>query len=147
MVESAGPDKLSLIVFSGTFEKVHYALVLASGAAAVGKPVTLFFTMDATRALLKPGSDDLPGWAGLPASNGHDNGSVVDNRFKAKNIGDFETLLGACREMNVTFMVCEMGLRALDIATNDLRNDINIQPGGVVTFINDASNSGAMMFI
>src|SRR5512144_454936 len=46
-----GPEKLSLLVLSGTFERVHYSLVLASAAAAIGKPATLFFTDRALRAL------------------------------------------------------------------------------------------------
>ena len=52
--ESDTPKKLSLVVFSGTYEKVHYALVMASAALASGRDVTLFFTMDASRALFAP---------------------------------------------------------------------------------------------
>ena len=43
------PEKLSLVVFSGDFDKVHYALVMASAAAAIDTPVTLFFTMEGAR--------------------------------------------------------------------------------------------------
>ena len=50
------PEKLSLIVQSDDFDRVHYALVLASAALATGKPVTLLFAMAATRAL-------TPRWA------------------------------------------------------------------------------------
>ena len=38
-----GPEKLSLVVFSGDFEKVHYAFAMASAALAINVPVTLFF--------------------------------------------------------------------------------------------------------
>ena len=145
MDRGGGIDKLSLVVFSGTFEKVHYALVLASGTAAVGKPVTMLFTMQATRALLKAGEDGKPGWQGLPSEM--ESGKATDDGFKARMVGDFETLLDACNEMNVRFMVCEMGLRALDIDMSALRDDITIQPGGVVTFMHDASKDGSMLFI
>ena len=47
----AGPDKLSVLVLSGAYERVHYALVLASAAGAIGKPTTLFFTGQALLAL------------------------------------------------------------------------------------------------
>ena len=56
------PDKLSIIVYDGHFDKVHYALVLAAAASAVGRPVTLFFTMGACRALMKPANDGQPAW-------------------------------------------------------------------------------------
>jgi len=49
--------------------------------------------------------------------------------------------------MGVQFMVCEMGLRAMDLDHDTLRDDVPIQDGGVVTFLNDASKDGAMVFV
>ena len=37
----APPDKLSFVVFSGDYGRIHYALVMASAAAAIDKAVTL----------------------------------------------------------------------------------------------------------
>ncbi len=142
-----GPDHLSVIVFSGTFEKVHYALVLAASAAATGRPTTLFFTMDGCRALLKPGADGQPAWRHLPLETGTGEGGAVDDRYAAKGVATFEELLMASVEMEVRFMVCEMGLRAMDLDHAALRDDVPIQDGGVVTFLNDASQDGAMLFV
>jgi peroxiredoxin family protein len=44
-------------------------------------------------------------------------------------------------------MVCEMGLRAKGLSRQSLRDDLPIEEGGVVTFLNDASRAGAMLFI
>jgi len=143
----SGPDRLSLIVFSGTFEKVHYALVLAASAAAIGRPATLFFTMDACRALLKPGKDGAAAWRHLPLESGTGEGGTVDDGYAAKGVATFEELLMACVEMNIQFMVCEMGLRAMGLDRAALRDDVPLQDGGVVTFLNDASSDGAMMFV
>lgn len=126
----AAPDKLSIIVYSGDYERVHYALVLASAAAATGKAATLFFTMEATRAL-------IPGWA----DDAH------EAAYAAKGIGTFEELLSACAELGVTFMVCEMGRRAADVDPAGFRDDVPITEGGAVTFMNDASRDGQMLFI
>ena len=41
---------------------------MASAAAALERPVTLFATLAATRAFLAAGPDGRPGWAGLPLS-------------------------------------------------------------------------------
>lgn len=143
---STPPDKLSLAVFSGEFERVHYALVLASGAAAIDTPVTLFFTMGACRALAKGN-----GWRQLPVGQASGlrevDGGGVDDAFQAKRVGTFEELLAACAELGVRFLVCEMGLRALDMTPEDLRDDIPVEICGVVTFLNDASGTGGMMFI
>lgn len=142
-----GPDKLSVIVFSGTFEKVHYALVLAASAAAIGRPATLFFTMEACRALLKPGEDGVAAWRHLSLNSGEGTGGAVDDGYAARGVATFEELLMACVEMGVQFMVCEMGLRAMGLERAALRDDVPLQDGGVVTFLNDASQDGAMLFV
>ena len=140
--ENTSPDKLSIVVFSGAFDKVHYALVLASAAAAVDRAVTLFFTMEACRALV-PG-----GWQALPAGeDGARTGADMDAEFGEKSVGQFEELLAACAQLGVHFIVCEMGLRAVGLEKADLRTDIAIESAGVVTFLNDASPDGLSLFI
>ena len=144
------PDKLSLVVFSGDFVRVHYALVMASAAAAIGRPVTLFFTMGASRALGRPTADGRPGWYDLPAGetiDGADDGGATDDLLQRRGVGGFEELLAACVAMGVKIMVCEMGLRALGLTRSDLREDLPLTEGGVVTFLADASRDGAMLFI
>ena len=136
------PEKLSIVVFSGAFDKVHYALVMASASAAVDTPVTLFFTMEACRALLPNGWQDLP-----VGENGTTVGRDLDDDFAAKNIGQFEDLLSACAALKVRFIVCEMGLKAVGLTKADLRDDIDIESAGVVTFLNDASPDGLSLFI
>ena len=126
----ASPDKLSLIIQSGDYNRVHYALVMASAALAVGKPVTLFFTMAATRALTAGWADD-----------------VRETAFAADGLATFEGLLSACRELDATFMVCELGLRAEKLTTGDLRDDIPITGGSAVSFLSDASDNGAMLYV
>ena len=143
-VPGSGPDKLSLLVLSGTFERVHYALVLASGAAAIGKPVTLFFTGQALLALR--GSDGGPGWRSLAASGGAD-GGAVDDDYRARAVAGFEELLSACVEFGVRFIACDMGLRAVHLEPPALRPDVPIEVAGVVTFLGDASASGAMLVL
>mgnify|MGYP000016934236 CR=1 FL=1 len=142
----ASPDRLNLIVFSGTYERVHYALVLASGAQASERPATLFFTMGAARALVADAGDGRPGWHALPTEDGRP-AAVLDARFAQRGVAGFEDLLAGCLSLGVTTMVCEMGLQALNIAPESLRGDIPLKAGGVITFLNDASRHGGMMFL
>ncbi|OEJ63728.1 DsrE/DsrF/DrsH-like family protein [Magnetovibrio blakemorei] len=141
------PQKLSIVVFSGAFDKVHYALVMASAAAATDTPVTLFFTMEGARALIQADETTPHPWRTLPTEVPGRSGGELDDAFKTRNIADFETLLFACRELGVRFMVCEMGLKALDIERQNLRDDLTYEIGGVVTFLNDAHQDGAVIFI
>jgi len=145
---SARPDKLSVIVFSGEYEKVHYALVTAAAAAAINIPVTLFFTMDAIRALGANDAQGQPGWHRLSVGRvGFPNANSVDETMRARGVVGFAELLDACVAMDVKLMVCEMGLRAVDVNADSLRADLTIKSGGLVTFLNDAKESGSMLFI
>lgn len=146
-IPNTAPEKLSVIVFSGDFTRVHYALVLASSAAAVGKAATLFFTMEACRALRKPDEAGMPGWRSIPGDERGRSGGAVDDDFAAKGVATFEELLAATVAMGVRFLVCEMGLRAMGLARAELREDVPLQEGGVVTFLNDASRDGAIVFV
>ncbi|HSV29162.1 MAG TPA: DsrE/DsrF/DrsH-like family protein [Candidatus Omnitrophota bacterium] len=134
-------DKLSIVVFSGDFDRVHYALVMASAAVATNTPVTLFFTMWAGRALERG-----HGWQRMKASDGTP-AEAMDAQFKQKGVGTFEELLEACVALGVKFMVCEMGLKALCMDPHALRPDVPVEAGGVVTFLADASKDGAMVFV
>ena len=147
MNEFAGYEKLSIIVYDGHFDKVHYALVMASGAAAIGREVTLFFTMSASRALLKDDGQGRPGWASMPLFDSGGDGATRDAQYGEHKVATFEELLEACVSMKVRFLVCEMGLRALDIDRSDLREDVPVEEGGIVTFLTDASSDGAVIFI
>ncbi|MGE5505816.1 MAG: DsrE family protein [Actinomycetota bacterium] len=144
--ERPGPDKLSIVVFSGDFDRIHYALVMAAAAIASNTPVTVFFTMWAGRALERPLADGRPAWAGLPVSGGG-NALDMDAQFAARGVACFEDLLSACVALGVTFMVCEMGLKALGMDPDGLRADVPVAKGGVVTFLADASKNGAMVFV
>lgn len=144
--ERSGPDKLSIVVFSGDFDRIHYALVMAAAAVASNTPVTLFFTMWAGRALEKPLADGRPAWTRLKCSDGAA-AAAMDDGFKAKGVGSFEELLEACVALGVTVMVCEMGLKALGMDPDGLRPDVPVAKGGVVTFLADASRAGAMLFV
>jgi peroxiredoxin family protein len=144
MSDDSGPGSLSLVVFSGGFDRVHYALVMASAAAATNRRVTLFFTGRALRALLA-GSDPHgpPGWHGLDPADDGSAPAERDESFAAKGLATFEELLSACVMLGATVMVCEMGLRALDLPEGyRLRDD-----GGVVTFLNEAGRTGPMLFV
>jgi peroxiredoxin family protein len=139
------PEKISIVVFTGEFDKIHYALVMASAAAAIDIPATLFFTMGASRALLAN-----PSWRCLPAGEiGQKNeiAAEVDDGFKKRTVGDFEDLLKACVSLGVKFMVCEMGLRALDLEGTPLRKDIPITTGGIVTLLSEAKARGQIVFV
>ena len=136
---------LSVIALSGDYERVHYALATAGAARAIGRNVTLFFTQGALHALTRDGSG-RPGWERLQADlvARDERGAARDTMFKQHHVGDFETLLAACVELGVRFIVCEMGLRAQGIDPAMLRSDVPYETAGIVTLL-DATPPGAQI--
>ena len=139
------PDKLSVIVQSGDFDRVHYALMTVAAAVAVNMPATLFFTMGACRALAKA-QGGAPGWAALRTADG---GSAADwdAALGAKRLATFEELLDACVALGARVMVCETGLAALDMEPADLRDDVPAEVTGLVSFLRDSSATGTTLFV
>jgi peroxiredoxin family protein len=144
--EKTAPDKLSIVVFSGAFDKVHYALTMASAALAVNTPATLFFTMGALKAL-QPVQDGSGGWHDLLPTEDGVIASKADAQLIAKQLAGFEEILSACVALGAQFMVCEMGLRAMGFEGKALRGDVPRSEGGLVTFLADASKTGTMVFV
>lgn len=130
----AGIGALSIVVFDGRFDRVHYALVLASAAVATNRPATLFFTGQALRALLPEGWRRLDGDA-----------EVREADFAARRVATFAELLDACRALGVRFIACEMGLRALGLAAADLAVPAEI--AGVVTLLAETPRDGQLLFV
>ena len=135
----------SIIVCDGHYDKVHYALSMAAAAAVTNRPTTLFFTLDACRALMNGGGSP-PGWARMPTTTG-ETACEMDTRFQAAGIATFEELLESCLALGVAIMVCETGLKARGFDPDALREDIPIMPGGLVTFLSDPARDGQLVFV
>ncbi len=141
------PDKLSIVIHSGAFDRVHYALVMAAAAAALDIPVTLFFTMWGCRALTRPAPDGTPGWHGMSVGEPGLTAAALDARFMERQVAGFEELLRACADLGVRFLVCESGLLGAGLAQDHLRDDLPVEVGSAVGFLHDASSTGITMFV
>ena len=115
------PDTLGILLISAGYERAHYAFVLASGAAAIGRDVILFATNQGCRALLA----DL---TGLTANH--------DAALQAIGVAGLADLRDACIEMGVRLIACEAGLRIANLETTPLAQTVQI--AGIVTFLEAA---------
>jgi peroxiredoxin family protein len=143
---SAPPIALSIVVFSADFDRVHYALAMAAAALASNRRATLFFTMGGIRALLA-GDAGGPGWRHLSVGENGLSPLAADQSLTGRGLGGFEELLSACVALGGTVMVCEMGLKAIGLDWDDLRADVTVSPGGLVTFLADAAPGGQVVFV
>ena len=124
----SGPG-LALVLHDGAFARLHYALVMASGAAAINRPVTLFFAGDAVAALQKTFTPP-----------------EEDDAYQRKGVAGFEELLDACSAFGVTIIACETALAIHGLTESDLNDELELSVGGFITFLNQAGDS-QMIFI
>jgi peroxiredoxin family protein len=112
-------EPLGVLLISGTHERAHYAFVLAAGAAALGRAVTVFATNQGCHALLAD-------WSGL-ADSAHD--AVI----RARGVAGLDELRAAAAELGVRLLVCEAGLRASALLQAPLWPGVEI--AGIASFL------------
>ena len=121
-------DTLGILLVSGTHDRAHYAFVLASGAAALGRRVVLFATNAGCHALF---SD----WSGLVDA-------ARDERVRAAGVAGLAELREASQELDVRMIACEAGLRAEGLDAARLLPGVEV--AGVATFL-EAVGAGQML--
>ncbi|MBX6742981.1 MAG: DsrE family protein [Acetobacteraceae bacterium] len=109
---------LGILLLSGGHERAHYALVLATGAAALGREVVLFATNAGCHLFLEP----------TPLLS--DPREAV---LEARGVAGIRTLLDAAAELGLRRIACEAGLRAEGLAGATLAPGVEV--AGVATFL------------
>jgi peroxiredoxin family protein len=112
-------EPLGILLLSGAHDRAHYAFVLASGAAALGRSVVLFATNNGCHALMRD-------WSGL-ADAGR------DARVRAAGVAGLDELREASHELGVRLIACEAGLLAEGLDAASLCPDVEV--AGVATFL------------
>src|SRR5690606_4478873 len=94
------------------------------------------------------GSDGLPGWGTLAGTAEGIPPRERDAGHARDGLATMEELIAACVEFGVTIAVCEMGLKAEGLTRADLRSDVPLTEGGVVSFLAEAErDAGRIVFI
>ena len=112
---------LGILCESRRYARVHYAFVLAAGAAAIGRPALVFATNGGLHGLCRD-------WSGLL-------GIDRDRRAMAVGVVGLTELREAAIGLGVRLMACEAGLRIEGLDAGALLEPVEI--GGVTTFLSD----------
>jgi len=156
------PKKLSIIGFSGDFDKLTAVFTLATGAAAIGYEVNIFFTFWGLDAIkVKQGRSPvgkgfLPkvfgvfmgGLKSAPVSRLNFLGlspKIFRYLMRKNNVATLEELVEAAKELNVNIYACEMAMHILGIQKSDLIHEVK-DVLGVPTFL-QVSEGGQTLFI
>jgi len=161
-VAVSGKTKKTIVVFSGDMDKVLAAFVIANGAIAMGSEVTMFFTFwginalrkDAPQASGKGLMDKMfgmmmpKGASRLKLSKMNMMGmgtSMMKMVMKGKKVDDLPTMIASARSNGARLVVCSMSMDVMGIKKEELLDGLEI--GGVATFLQEADNSSATLFI
>ncbi len=152
----------TLVVFSGEMDKVLAALIIAQGAVAQGKNVTLFFTFWGLNALRKNdvkvrnktfiekmfGAMMPKGPERLPLSNMNMLGMgplMIKGIMKKKQVDDLDTMIKKSQKAGVRFIACTMSMDLMGIKKEELIEGIDY--AGVGTYISSNENVGTTLFV
>lgn len=167
LVESEKENKIiedkngmTIVVFSGDLDKAIAAFIIANGALAMGKKVTMFFTFWGLTILKKQNLKKnsiiekmfammLPkNSQGLPVSKMNFGGigaKLIRSVMKKKNIMSLEELMAKSIESGVNITACTMSMDVMGITPEELIDGINY--GGVGNYLGAAEDSNNNLFI
>ena len=155
-------DGKTIIVFSGDMDKVLASFVIANGAAAMGRPVTMFFTFWGLNVLRKTEPQNIKkpfidamfgkmmpqGVKKLKLSKMNMGGmgtAMMRKVMKDKNIDSLEDLIKKAMANGVKMIACTMSMDVMGITKEELID--GIEYAGVGTYLADAEESNVNLFI
>ena len=158
----AGQKGKTIIVFDGDMDKVLASFVIANGALAMGRPVTMFFTFWGLTALRKTEKVPVPKnamekmfGAMLPRGAGRTKLSkmnmggmgtaMMKKIMQDKNIDSLEDMMKKAMENGVKIIACSMSMDVMGIRPEELIDGVEI--GGVGNYLGDAEESDVNLFI
>jgi len=159
--EGRPEHRVTMVVFSGELDRHLAALVIATGAAAMGMSVSIFYTFWGLSALKKSrvfkgktlkermfAAMTPKGISGLPVSRMNFGGigrGLLKKMVAEKQVSSIEELFALARDMGVRFIACTMSMEVMGITPGELIDGVEL--GGVATFLGDASRSKVSLFI
>ena len=155
-------NKMTLIVLSGDLDKVMAAYIIASGAAAMGTEVVMFYTFWGLKAIQKEGRFTGQGLFGkmLGVMNRGGLNAIGPSRLnmggmgrwmfklmmKQKGVAQLPELREACLSMGVKMLPCQMSMDVMEITRADLIDECE-DAVGVAVMLEHAQESSMMYFI
>ena len=136
-------DRMSIIVFSGTVDKLMAASILATGGAAMGMEVELFLTTWGLSAFRK----DAYKTNRKVSKDFEEYGPVMMEQMMEKRVPSWMDNLKSAMEVgDVKIYACSMTMELFDMKLADLE-PIVTEVTGVATFVERAKEGRITLFI
>jgi len=157
-----GQRNVTIVVFSDDFDRALAAFVIANGAVAAGKKVTLFFTFWGLNVLKKAAAvkvrKDFMGrmfgmmlprsTAALKLSKLNMAGmgaQLMRRRMKSLKIDSLESMIAAGVASGVQMVACQMSMDVMGVKREELIDEALV--GGVATYLGEAEKGGVNLFV
>ncbi|MEY8225753.1 DsrE/DsrF/DrsH-like family protein [Blautia coccoides] len=157
-----GNQGKTIIVFDGDLDKVLASFIIANGAAAMGRPVTMFFTFWGLNALRKPRKVRVKkpfvekmfgfmmprGTTKLKLSKMNMLGmgtKMMKKVMKSKNVSSLEELIEQALANGVKLVACTMSMDVMGITPEELIDGVEL--AGVASYLGDAEQSNVNLFV
>lgn len=155
-------DSQTIVVFSNDLDKALASFIIANGAAASGKQVTMFFTFWGLNILRKSDSvkvkksliDKMFGFMmpkgaeklTLSKMNMGGMGTFMMKKvMHNKQILSLQELIHSAQKSGVKFIACTMSMDVMGIKPEELIDGVDL--GGVAKYISESDNSNSNLFI
>ena len=159
-------SKKTIIVFSGDYDKVMAAFIIANGAAAMDDEVTMFFTFWGLAALRRPKKGAAakgkqkstlqkgfsmmlpasPEKLGLSKFNFAGLGQKMMKKvMKSEKVMSISELLASAQEQGIKMIACTMSMDVMGIRAEELID--GIEYAGVATYLGEADEANVNLFI
>jgi NADPH-dependent 2,4-dienoyl-CoA reductase/sulfur reductase-like enzyme/peroxiredoxin family protein/TusA-related sulfurtransferase/rhodanese-related sulfurtransferase len=159
---SAGGNGSTMVIFSGDLDKALASMIIANGAAAMGKDVTLFFTFWGLNILRKHDKVQVKksfietmfgkmmprGTHKLKLSQMNMGGlgtSLMHHVMASKNVNTMDELIASAMASGVKFVACTMSMDIMGIKEEELID--GVEYGGVAAYLGATEESNHNLFI
>jgi len=159
----SGTSRLSIIFFSNDLDKAVAAFIIATGAAASGMQVDIFFTFWGLSVLRDPRKKTkksfvgrMFGWMlpkgsdGLKLSKMHMAGmgtAMIRGLMKKQNVSSLPEMIETAGALGVRFHACTTSMDLMGIRCEELIDYPQMDAVGVTSFLGMATESKTTLFI
>jgi len=159
-VEPATGNKMTMIVLSGDMDKIFAAFTIATGAAASGMDVTMFFTFWGLQAIRKPVRTgrslfgrmlslflkDINGIGPSKLNMGGAGRWMFKKMMRAHNVATLPELRQMAIDLGVKFQACQTSLEVMELTRENLIDEVQ-DVAGVAAMLELAAQSKTTLFI
>jgi peroxiredoxin family protein len=150
-------------MFSGDMDKALAGFIIATGAAASGWDVTIFFTFWGINAMRDPSKkapkpkDMMSKMFDMMLPKGPDalklgkmnmlgiGTSMMKSRMAAKNIKSLKGMIDDARELGVKFLICDLSMGIMGVQKEEFMEGVDFC--GVGRYLQEAKDSQLNLFI